>query len=147
MSTESARDFSNEFSPLEIMPTDRLQDMMNDLNTKQMTVLNLDALIPNNTDTRVLRTILDNITESVRTLSLRFNNFKSNELCDILIEWIGKCYTIEALYLMGTNMDEKNRVKIGDAWGKNLIAHRTETYGFSFFRINPLSVYIPPEMV
>jgi hypothetical protein len=147
MSTESGRDFSNEFSLLEVMPTDRLQDMMNDLNTKQMTVLNLDALIPNNSDTRVLRTILDNITESVRTLSLRFNNFKSNELCEILIDWISKCYTIEALYLMGTNMDEKNRVKIEDAWSKNLIAHRTETYGLSFFRINPLLVYIPPEMV
>ena len=44
--------------------------------------------------------------------------------------------TLLKLYLMGSNMDEKYRLKIEDAWRKRLFGHRVETYGFSFFRFN-----------
>lgn len=146
-SVEGLSEYAIEFVPLTVMPTDRLQDIMNDLVSKQMSVVNLDALIPNTTSSssRLLKTILLNLTPSVRTLSLRFNNFKSLELCEVLLEWLLRNNTLENLYLMGTNMDEKFRLKIEDAWGKRLVGHRTETYGFSFFRINPEIAYIPPD--
>jgi hypothetical protein len=62
----------------------------------------------------------------------------------MIIIMIGKNCTLEALYLMGTNMDEKNRAKIEDAWKKHLVGHQTTTYGFSFVRANPENVYLPP---
>lgn len=125
---------------MKIMPTDRLQDFMNDMASKQLSVVNLDALIPNNSSPLLLKTILLSLTASVRTLSLRFNNFRSSELCEILLEWLLKNDTLRKLYLMGSNMDEKYRLKIEDAWGKHLIGHRVETYGLSFFRLNPESI-------
>ena len=141
---DSSNDLAVEFFPLKTMPTERLQDIMNNLCVSQLTVVNLDALIPNSSNYRLLKSILLSLTPSVRTLSLRFNNFKSAELCDVLLDWILKNNTIENLYLMGSNMDEKYRARIEDAWGKHLVGHRTETYGFTFFRVNPDIVYIPP---
>lgn len=145
----SSKDFfddshADSFTPLKTMPTDRLQDLMRDLTTKQLSVVNLDALIPGSSDCKLLKTLLFSVTPSVRTLSLRFNNFKSSDLSEALIDWIGTNDTIENLYLMGSNLDDKSRTKIETAWKKHLIGHRTETYGFTFFRINRQNAFIAP---
>jgi hypothetical protein len=145
------RDFSDDshtdsFTPLKTMPTDRLQDVMRDLTSKQLSVVNLDALIPGSSDSKLLKTLLFSVTPSVRTLSLRFNNFKSADLTEALIDWISTNDTIENLYLMGSHLDDKSRSKIEAAWKKHLVGHRIETYGFSFFRINKQNAFIPPYL-
>ena len=135
-SNDKSIDSPVEFAVMKIMSTGRLQDFINDMATKQLSVVNLDALIPNGSSPLLLRTILFSLTPSVRTLSLRFNNFRSPESCEILLEWLLRNNTLLNLYLMGSNMDEKCRLKIEDAWRKRLVGHRVETYGFSFFRLN-----------
>ena len=133
---DNASDLPVAFAVLKLMSTGCLQDFMNDMATKQLSVVNLDALIPNDSSHRLLRTILLTLTPSINMSSLWFNNFKSSELCEILLEWLVKNNTLLKLYLMGSNMDEKYRLKIEDAWRKRLFGHRVETYGFSFFRFN-----------
>ena len=58
------------FAVLKLMSTGCLQDFMNDMATKQLSVVNLDALIPNDSSHRLLRTILLTLTPSINMLSL-----------------------------------------------------------------------------
>ena len=134
---------------LETLPTERLNDLLHDMKTKNLLVVNLDALIPN--DIMVLKTLLYNIKPSVRTLSLRFNNvFKQVEFCEVLIDWLlNRHFTLEMLYIMGTGMEEKQRQKIEDAWKKKLKRHRTDNMGFTLQRYDldrDISMELPEEM-
>ena len=89
----------NEDTKLYRLPSGRLQDIMKILNEKDVSVLSLDSLIYNDSNARnpeklslalrVLQTFLFCLKPSVKTLSLRFNNFPL-EAQDYLIDWISQ---------------------------------------------------------
>jgi hypothetical protein len=133
----------DDFTPLLQMPSSRLHDIYNDLLSKPATVVNLDACIPELNGYSVLRTILEALPPSVKTLSLRFNNLTNPVLSDFLISWIAENDTLEILYMMGTGFEEKRRVLIEAAWKKHLKGHRTDNLGFTFIR-NALDAQAKP---
>ena len=113
----------DDFTPA-IMPTSRLTDIMKVLTTKSPAVLNIDALLPpKEAGENVLKTILRRIPVSITTFSLRFNNLSANSI-EELISWISSNNHLEVLYVMGSGIDEKNRVHLEQAWKKNLANHR-----------------------
>ena len=123
------------FDPLTVMPTSRLNDILNILENKTPSIINLDALIPaKEAGEVVLQTLLYKLPSSVKVLSLRFNNF--NAFCiEELIQWLAENNHLEMLYLMGSGIDEKNRLQIESAWKKNLENHRTDNMGYTFIRV------------
>jgi len=126
---------TSTFTPLESMPSLRLNDVMKNLKKESTTVVNLDALIPaREAGEPVLKTLLLNIQRSVKVLSLRFTNFNQGSI-DYLLEWLTQNDHLETLYLMGATLDEKNRKKLEDAWRKNLTGHRSDNMGFTFIRV------------
>ena len=136
---------------LPTLPTSRLNDILDDMKAKELSVVNLDALIPSTSDIMVLKTLLYNVRSSVRTLSLRFNNvFKQPEFCELLCDWlINRNTTLEVLYIMGCDIDDKQRQKIEDAWRKKLKRHRTDNFGFTLQRYDldrDISMELPREM-
>lgn len=113
----------------------RLKDIMEILDTKMPTVINLDALIPaGDKGVAILNTVLAKLPESVKTLSLRFNKL-TMELTELLLPWLLLNNTLETLYLMGTLIDNPTREKYDAAWKKNLFSHRTDNLGFTFIRV------------
>jgi hypothetical protein len=134
----------DEFFPLERMPTSRLQDIYNDVSTKSLSVINLDAVIPPVNGYPVLRTLLEMLNPSVKTLSLRFNNLTAPELCSFLINWLSENENIEMLYLMGTGIEEKRRILLEAAWKKHMKGHRTDNMGYTFIRV-PMDAQMKPD--
>lgn len=131
---------SSDFMLLSKMPTSRLQDIWNNLDTKEVAVVNLDAIIPaGEAGYAVLQTLLHKIKPSVKVLSVRFNNLHASTK-DLLVEWIRNNGSLETLYIMGSGFDDAARGKLLDAWKKNLMSHRTDNMGNTFIR-----VYIDPN--
>jgi hypothetical protein len=133
---------SNLSSPVLVMPTGRLRDVIEILDTKQPSVLNLDTCLPSDSPSSlslILEHILDKIGPSVKTLSLRFNNLR-DEGAQIVIEWLVMNDTLEVLYLMGTNISPAARQGIENAFKRNLIGHRTTNMGFTLIRVTPKPV-------
>jgi hypothetical protein len=129
-------DDDDEFVPLEVMPTLRLNDVMRNLNKPTNSVVNLDALIPpKDLGFDVLRTLLYKIRPEVKTLSIRFNNLSQDSI-EYLIDWIVVNDHLEMLYAMGCGIDEKFRGKLEDAWRKNLCGHRTQNLGYTLIRVS-----------
>ena len=118
-----------------VMPTKRLEDIMNSIETKNPTVINLDACIKSH-DIEILRYILERIPRTVRTVSLRFNNLGSAG-CEIILEWLHSNESVLILYLMGSLIDIKGRDAIESAWSKRFKGHRTENMGYTFIRVDP----------
>ena len=156
------------------LPSGRLQDIMLKLNARDISVLSLDSLIYNDSTIgnpsklafalRVLQTFLYNIKPSVKTLSLRFNNFPLDAQ-DYMIEWVeqNNCMIdidkisrvdsiilmrvyfrifvgVEVLYLQGSGFDAKKKDLLKAAWRKNLSSHRTDNFEQTLIR-----VYIDPN--
>tara|TARA_B110000090_G_C13101093_1_gene338585 strand:+ start:23 stop:490 length:468 start_codon:yes stop_codon:yes gene_type:complete len=133
-----------EFEPNYEMKSSRLNDIVENLSTKELSVLNLDATLPPGEGaTEVLQTILFMLTKSVKTLSLRFNMLPP-EACQMLVEWSTVNDTVEMLYLNMTHMDEKYRSQIEANWKKKLTSGRTENQGWTFIRC-PEPEAPPPE--
>lgn len=132
---EELSDDDGDFTPLETMPTSRLNDVLAMLNKKTGSVINVDACIPpKESGESVLKTILYKITPCVKVLSLRFNQFSQNSI-DLLISWIASNDHLETLYIMGSMLDEKSRSKLEEAWRKKLTGHRTNNLGYTFIRV------------
>lgn len=128
-------DEGSEFTPLETMPTSRLNDVLVLLNKKTSSVLNVDACIPpKESGELVLQTILYKISSCVKVLSLRFNQFSQFSV-DFIISWVASNDHLETLYIMGSGLDEKMRSKLEEAWRKKLTGHRTNNLGFTFIRV------------
>lgn len=128
------------------MPTGRLADILKNLETKQPSVINLDAVLPPG-NMQCFETILSKIGKSVKTLSLRFNDL-GEEAAMYLAEWISANDTIEVLYMMGTNISPQARQAIETAFQKNLSGHSTTNMGYTFIRVSPtsaLSIPVPPD--
>lgn len=126
----------NEFEPLEVFPTMRLNDIARNLAKPTTTVVNLDALLPpKEAGELVLQSILFKLQRTVRVFSLRFNSFSPFSI-EVLIDYISQNDFIEILYLMGCGFDEKTRKRVEDAWKKNMKGHRTENMGFTFIRVS-----------
>ena len=128
------------------MPTGRLADIMKNLETKQPSVINLDAVLPPGNQ-QCFETILSKIGPSVKTLSLRFNDI-GEEGAVYLAEWISTNDSLEVLYMMGTNISAQSRQAIETAFQKNLKGHSTNNMGYTFLRISPtsaLSIPAPSE--
>mmetsp|Transcript_3315 Transcript_3315/g.5180 ORF Transcript_3315/g.5180 Transcript_3315/m.5180 type:complete len:143 (+) Transcript_3315:66-494(+) len=116
-----------------VLPTGRLRDVVEILENKQPSVLNLDACLPpGNLD--ILAYILDNIGPSITTLSLRFNDLK-DEGAALLAEWLNTNETVEVLYLTGAKMSPGARQQIENAFTKHLLGHRTTNMGFTLIRV------------
>jgi hypothetical protein len=129
--------------PPMVMPTGRLRDVVETLDTKQPSVLNLDACLNGNNE--VFEYILGKVGPSITTLSLRFNDLK-DEGTNILSEWLAQNDTVETVYLMGTGISAANRQNIENAFRKNLVGHRTTNMGFTLIRVFPRPVVEPePE--
>jgi len=124
---------------LDSMPTSRLTDVMRNLETKpHLSVLNLDACLPaKDACLPVLKTILFKLNPAIKTLSLRFNNL-SADATQCLVEWIAVNKTVEIVYLMNANMDEKKLAAFEAGFKKNLLSHRVESGGVTFIRIAAL---------
>ena len=136
MSASKHNDDYEEFVPLEVMPTLRLNDVANNLDKATSSVVNLDALIPaREAGEEVLQTLLYKIQRSVKTLSLRYNNFSAFSI-ELIIDWIGQNDHIETLYIMGSGLDEKNKKRLEDAWRRNLTGHWFENSGFTMIRVS-----------
>ena len=126
------------FIPLAVMPTGRLNDHMTNLETKDISVLNLDASIPPKQLTaQLFMTILRKLSEkeSVKTLSLRFNILPS-EIVELLIQWIETNNSLQTLYIMNCGPDMwKARERLKVAWSKNLTSHRTDNNDQTLIRV------------
>ena len=132
---EDLSDDDGDFTPLETMPSLRLNDVLAILNKKTGSVINVDACIPpKELGESVLKTILYKISPSVKVLSLRFNQFSQTSI-DLLISWVSSNDHLETLYIMGCMLDEKARSKLEEAWRKKLTGHRTNNLGFTFIRV------------
>jgi hypothetical protein len=131
---------SNISIPAMAMPSRRLSDIVEILDKKQPSVLNLDTCFltadPNNLT--ILEYILEKVPPSVKTLSLRFNNIKDDG-GQIILEWLSMNDSLEVLYLMGTNISPNLRQGIENAFKKNLVGHRTTNMGYTFIRVPPNS--------
>jgi len=114
----------DDFVPLAIMPSSRLTDTMKVLNSRSPSVLNIDALLPpKEAGEHVLKTILRKIPHSVKVFSLRFNHLSLSSV-EELISWVAKNDHLEVLYVMGSGIEEKNRIHLEHAWKKHLVNHR-----------------------
>lgn len=124
---------------MEVMPTSRLTDVLRNLETKpNLSVLNLDACLAlGPTTLPVLKTILFKLNPAIKTISLRFNNLPA-DATQCLIEWIAVNKTVEIVYLMNANMDEKKLAAFEAGFRKNLLSHRVENAGVTFIRIASL---------
>lgn len=132
---ESLDEDDEEFIPMEVMPSLRLNDVLKNLFKPTTAVVNLDALIPpKELGFEVLRTLLYRIRPEVKTLSLRYNNF-SAESIEYLIDWIAENDHLETLYIMGSGLDEKQRQKLEEAWRKKLTGHRKNNLGYTLIRV------------
>ena len=128
-------DDGDDFTPLTEMPTLRLTDIIALLEKKNSCVVNVDACLPpKDAGEMVLKTILYKISKCVKVLSLRFNQL-SLYSCDLIIQWIATNDHLEMLYIMGSNIDERNRTRLEEAWKRKLIGHRTENMGYTFIRV------------
>lgn len=124
---------------LEDMPTNRLKDVVKILQNKKPEVVNIDAIVPPKEDGEdILRTLLRLIPSTTKCFSMRFNNLSLKSI-DEVINWIQKNDYIEALYIMGCGIDDKNRERLEASWRKNMAGHRTENMGYTFIRV-PLAV-------
>lgn len=128
--------------PPKIMPSGRLRDVVETLETKNPSVLNLDACLNGNNE--IFEYILEKVGPSVTTLSLRFNDLK-DEGSNILAEWLAQNDTVETVYLMGTGLSAACRQNIENAFRKNLIGHRTTNMGFTMIRVFPKPVSEPEQ--
>ncbi len=136
----------DEFEPLEQMPTSRLQDIMMNMETKPINVVNLDACLPaKEAGEMPLQTLLFKMPSTVKVLSLRFNNLSAFS-CEVLIDWISQNSHLEMLYTMGSNIDDKNRTLLENAWKKYLIGHRTDNFGYTFIRVTADKAIVTPEV-
>jgi hypothetical protein len=126
-----------DFEPIGIddLPTSRLRDVAESLSTKKMSVINLDACLPKGDDcVSVLQTILFMLTESVKTLSLRFNML-TPEASQLLVDWASVNDTVEIVYLNMSNMSDKTRDAFEANWKKKLSSQRTDNQGWTFIRV------------
>jgi hypothetical protein len=131
---------SNVSSPALVMPSGRLRDIIEILDTKQPSVLNLDTCLPDGPQLlSILEYILDRIGPSIKTLSLRFNNIKEDG-AQLVAEWLSMNDTLEILYLMGTNISAASRQGIENAFKKNLFGHRSTNMGFTLIRVSERAV-------
>jgi hypothetical protein len=129
-------DDESDFVPLPSMPSIRLNDIYKAFDKSTSSVVNLDALIPaGEAGEEVLQSLFYKMPHTTRVLSLRFNNFSPFSI-DLLVDWISQNDYIQTLYLMGCGIDEKNRIRVEDAWRRNLIGHRTENLGYTFYRVD-----------
>ena len=134
-----------DFEPLAEMPTSRLGDVMRNLSEKQVSVVNLDACLPQGAMCLpVLQTILFSLTASVKTLSLRFNML-TPEACQMLVEWASVNETVEMVYLNMSNMDDKCRAAFEANWRKKLSSPRTDNMGWTFIRVVKVEEKEDPE--
>eukprot|EP01038_Epipyxis_sp_PR26KG_P008600 gene8600-11620_t len=125
----------DSFVPMAVMPTSRLNDVYKVLTTRPATVVNLDALLPpREAGEQVFQTLLFVLPNTVKTLSVRFNNLSPASI-ELLIDYIFKNENIETLYVMGSGFEEKMRMKLEDAWKKHLVGHRTDNLGYTFMRV------------
>lgn len=137
-------ELDDEFTPLSVMPTSRLNDIMKVLETKQPAVLNIDALLPaKEAGDLVLKSILHKMPRSVKTFSLRFNHLSAHSI-EELTSWISTNDHLEVLYVMGSGIDEKSRLHLEHAWKKHLVNHRYDiSYSFeSICKILKLILYV-----
>eukprot|EP01039_Chlorochromonas_danica_P003767 gene3767-4117_t len=129
-------DEEDEFVPLQVMPTMRLNDIYAKFDRSTSSVVNLDALIPPlEAGEEVLQSLFYKMPRSTRTLSLRFNNLSPFSV-ELLIDWVSQNDYLETLYVMGCGIDDKNRLKLEDAWKKNYTGHRTDNLGYTFYRVD-----------
>jgi hypothetical protein len=128
-------DDDDEFQPMELMPSSRLQDIVTLLDKGVSSVVTVDACLPpKEAGEQVLKTLLFKVQPCVKVLSLRFNQL-SQYSCDLLTEWVSTNDHLETLYVMGSGFDEKSRSKLEDAWKKKLISHRSSNLGFTLTRV------------
>jgi hypothetical protein len=128
-------DDDDEFQPMELMPSSRLQDIVTLLDKGVSSVVTVDACLPpKEAGEQVLKTLLFKVQPCVKVLSLRFNQL-SQYSCDLLTEWVSTNDHLETLYVMGSGFDEKSRSKLEDAWKKKLISHRSSNLGFTLIRV------------
>lgn len=142
-------DSQSNLSPLPAalaMPSRRLTDIVEILEKKQPSVVNLDTcfLTSDPNTLTILEYILEKIPPSVKTLSLRFNNIRDDG-GQVILEWLLMNETLEVLYLMGTNISPNLRQGIENAFKKNLVGHRTTNMGYTFIRVSPRSDVEPKE--
>lgn len=129
----------SELEPLNEMPTSRLVDIMEKFDDEmcEPTVVNLDALLPKGRlGAQVLKTFLVKFKPSIRTLSLRFNQFTPEHI-DELNTWLQTNESLRSLYLMGTTIDNNVRNKLEASWRKNLEKHSFDNLGLTFHRSSP----------
>ena len=114
------------------MPSLRLKDVVNNLVSKQPTVVNLDACLPPNS-AHILKYILDKIPPTVTTLSIRFNDIKDDG-AQVLSEWLTDNDTVEMIYMMGVTLSKPSQAAVEAAFKKHLVGHRQENNGSTFIR-------------
>ena len=132
---EEPEEEDDDFVPLDVMPSSRLNDVVLKMEGKRSSVVNIDAILPPKEDGDLsLQTILYKMPENVKVFSLRFNNLSSSSI-EVLTDWISSNSHLEMLYTSGSNIDEKCRKGLEDAWKKNLIGHRTDNFGYTFIRV------------
>lgn len=125
------------FTPITTFPPGRLCDIMEALETKKTTVLNLDASLPRGKDkVKIFRTILYKLSEtpSVKTVSMRFNTLGEVEL-QLLVDWLATNDTVEQLYLLCTRIPFEKLPLLDEAWKKHLRGHRVENNGYTLVRV------------
>jgi hypothetical protein len=135
MDDDTRSQVSATTAPAMVMPTSRLRDVIEILDTKQPSVLNLDACIPDG-NAVILDYILEKIGPSVKTLSLRFNSIKDDGVVS-LVDWLATNENLEMLYLMGTGISPAARQAIENAFKKHMLGHRTTNQGFTMIRVPP----------
>lgn len=139
MDFEEGEDYEEELE----MPTLRLKDVVDILDNKLPSVINLDACFPPNSP-HLLKYILDKIPPSVTTMSIRFNDIK-DEGAIILTEWLLANETLEILYMMGVPLSKTSQAAIESAFKKHLVGHRQENNGNTYIRcVKPPVVEQPP---
>lgn len=142
---EEPTEEEEEFVPLDVMPSKRLNDVVAKIEAAKSSVISIDALLPAREEGDMsLQTILYKMGENVKVFSIRFNNLSASGT-EILIDWIASNSHLEILYAAGSNIDEKNRKLLEDAWRKNLIGHRTDNNGYTFIRVTADKANVAPS--
>jgi hypothetical protein len=135
MDWDSTASNEDEFLPLEVMPTSRLNDIAVLLDKKVSSVVSFDAVLPpKEAGEHVLKSLLFKVSSNVKVMSLRYNQLSLYSI-DLIISWVAGNAFLETLYVMGSGFDEKNRLRLEDAWKKHLIGHRTTNMGYTFLRV------------
>jgi hypothetical protein len=129
-SVEEEEEYSRED-----MPSKRLGDLLEAIQSNNPGVLNFDACIKSS-DLHFLEYLLNRAPPSVHTVSLRFNNLGAAGV-DIVRRWLETNETVVVLYLMGTGIDPKGRSSLEDMWKRKLTSHRVDNNGWTFIRVNP----------